>query len=196
MADTNKNAHAFDECSILHLCELKIPNGFTMFFDKDRLVHKHYSKLKTFVNRLDSKSIPKYRFEPLNISYNIVKAANDLLAAQGEIRMLGMTFKAEIIDQLEEFSEDVMKKFEVILKNEIIDSIKKIFTDNEKKLIKDKNIPGDDDLKIIAGYHDFDSGGKKYLISEDEHFWGYDDLIFNNFNIRVVKEWECHKVSI
>ena len=38
--------------------------------------------------------------------------------------------------------------------------------------------------------------GNKYLISENEHFQGYSDLILKNFNIYVVKEWECHTLSV
>lgn len=57
-------------------------------------------------------------------------------------------------------------------------------------------MPQDDDLKIIAGYFKYDCDENKYLISEDEHFWGYADLILKNFNIYVVKEWECHALNV
>ncbi len=197
MVQINKNTYAFDECSILHLCEVKIPNAFITFFEKDKLAHKCYTKLKTFIGRLDSNEITKYRFEPSNIDDNIIKVADELLATQGnQVIILGNVLKTQIIDQLQEFNENIINSFEVISKNENIDSIKKIFIKNEIELKKEKNIPEDDDLKIIAGYSDFYSNGKKHLISEDEHFLGYSKLIEDEFKIVVVNEWECHKIQI
>jgi len=197
MASANNNTYAFDECSILHLCEIKINNAFVNFFSKDKLTHRNHSKLKSFIGKLDFKGISKYRFEPLNLGINIIKFAEELLAKEGnQITILGQTLKSQITDQLEEFSEDMMINFKKILKDENIGSIKELFINNEKELKRSKNIPEDDDLKVIAGYYNFNCEGKKYLISEDEHFWGYDDLIFDNFNIKIVKEWECHNIMI
>ena len=70
------------------------------------------------------------------------------------------------------------------------------FENNLLKLNKEDNMPQDDDLKIIAGYCKYECSGNKYLITEDEHFWGYADLIIKNFNIHTVKEWECHTLNI
>ena len=47
---------------------------------------------------------------------------------------------------------------------------------------------------IISAYSDYDCEGIKYFISEDEHFWGYDDLIKEEYDIDVVKEWECRRL--
>jgi len=30
--------------------------------------------------------------------------------------------------------------------------------------------------------------------AEDEHFWGYYDLIEQNYDIIIIKEWECNKL--
>ncbi len=49
------------------------------------------------------------------------------------------------------------------------------------------------ELSIISGYCAFSCDGEKYLVSEDEHFWGYSSLIKDNFNIIIIKEWECNK---
>jgi hypothetical protein len=195
MSDSNKRIYAFDECSILHLCKIVIPATYTVYFSKEKLTFKNYFKLNALTDKLDHDEIPKYRFEPSNMDKNIIKVADELLAEEGnQVMILGRVLKAQIIDQLEEFAEDVMIGFKKILKKDNISVIRKLFMDNEKKLKKTTNVPSDDDLKIIAGYCDFDSAGDKHLITEDEHFWGYADLIFKNFNIKIIKEWECDKL--
>ncbi|PIN72146.1 hypothetical protein COV21_03095, partial [Candidatus Woesearchaeota archaeon CG10_big_fil_rev_8_21_14_0_10_45_5] len=70
------------------------------------------------------------------------------------------------------------------------------FVENERQLKKEKNIPEDDDFKIIAGYINAFDENCKLFITEDEHFWGYSDLISSNFKINVIKEWECHKIKV
>lgn len=187
---------AFDECSILHLCEIIIPTSFKKFFSKEKLVHKNFSKLNQLINKLEFGNISKYRFLPLNLETNIIKTANEYLAKEGnQVLILGSILKAQILDQLKDFVEDKINDFEKIDKDNNIDSIKKIFLDNEKELKKESNIPEDDDLAILAGFNKFISVGRKFLISEDEHFWGYSDLIKDNCRINVIKEWECHKAS-
>jgi len=187
---------AFDECSILHLCEIRIPNSFKIFFDKDNLVHKNFPKLNQLMNRLDFRGINKYLFEPSNLESNIIKVANEYLSKEGnQVIILGPTLKAQIIEQLNDFIEKKIDEFLTIKKDDDINTIKQIFLDNAKNLKKQGDMPQDDDLKIISGFNKFISTGRKFLISEDEHFWGYIDLIKNNFNINVIKEWECHKIS-
>ena len=187
---------AFDECSILHLCEIRIPNSFRVFFSKKKLVHRNFSKLNQLINKLEFKGIGKYRFDPLNIESNIIKAANEYLSKEGsQVMILGEVLKAQILDQLDDFIEKKIAGFKTIDKNEDIDAIKQIFLDNEKDLKKQENIPEDDDLKIISGFDKFISSGRKFLVSEDEHYWGYCGLIKDNFNINIMKEWECHKIS-
>lgn len=187
---------AFDECSILHWCEIKIPNSFKMFFDKEKLVHRNFSKLNQLINKLDFEGINKYKFDPSDFESNIIKVANEYLSKEGnQVTILGVTLKVQILDQLNDFIEKKIADFKSINKNDDIGAVKQVFLDNEKELTKKGNIPEDDDLKIISGFDKFISSGRKFLISEDEHFWGYDDLIEENFNINVIKEWECYKIS-
>ena len=132
MVEANKNTYALDECSLIHLCELEIPPAFTRYFDKNKLVHKNCSKLKTLINKLDYIRIDKYRFKPLNIDYNIIKFADELLAEQGnQLILLGRVLKTQITNQLKDFCEDFLNNFKEILKSEDIESIKKLFIDND-----------------------------------------------------------------
>lgn len=191
-----KHIYAFDDCSILKLCEIKIPNSHQIFFDKKILATKHHSKLKIAIQKLDNYKVHKYRFVPSeNIEQNIIKVANQILEGYN-IQMLGNMFKSEIVEQLEYFNEKIVEDFEEIPKNDDIDKIKEIFVNSERELTKERNIPEDDDFKIIAGYYKFDCKGNKYLITEDEHFWGYSDLISENFKIYIVEEWKCHLITV
>lgn len=191
-----KHNCAFDDSSILKLCEIKIPNSYQIFFKAGKLSAKNHSKLITLIDRLDKNNIPKFRFVPAeNIEANIIKVANQLLKGYN-IQMLGSVFKVEMMDQLKDFNDKIIKKFEEIVKSDDIEKIKSIFVNNLKTLSKGENTPQDDDIKIIAGYCKYGFDGNKYLISEDEHFWGYSDLISKHFKIHVVKEWECHLLLI
>jgi hypothetical protein len=78
--------------------------------------------------------------------------------------------------------------------------IKDFFKKNERPLKKARqarytNIPEDDDCQILAGLIGFPASGTKFLVSQDEHFWGYADLILGEYGIQVVKEWECHTLA-
>lgn len=192
------NTYSFDDCSILNTCKVEIPKAYRIFVGKDELNSKNFFKLNLLINRLNSLKINKFRFVPSTIKDNIVKVANKLIEDEGinihRFRNLAYSFKAGVIDQLEQFGENIKDNFEEIKKKEDIDFIKTVFTDNEKELKKEGNIPEDDDLMIIAGYVNYKSEGEKYLITEDEHFWGYKDLILNEFNIIITEEWDCHKL--
>ena len=191
-----KNTYAFDDSSILKLCTIIIPNSFQIFFQKKILTARNYPKLKLLIDKLANHSLPKFRFVPAeNIEDNIIKVANQILEGYS-IQILGIVFKVEIIDQLTEFNDQIRKEFLEIIKDEQIGGIKQIFESNLRELSKEDNMPQDDDLKIIAGYYKYECDGNKYLITEDEHFWGYSDLILKNFNIYVVKEWECHTLNV
>ena len=191
-----KNTHAFDDSSILKFCTISIRASFQIYFEKKILTTRNYPKLKLFVDKLAKHNLPKYRFVPAeNIEDNIMKVANQILEGYN-IQMLGTVFKVEVIDQLTEFYDQIKKEFLEIIKDEEIDGIKQTFESNLRELSKEDDMPQDDDLKIIAGYHKYECDGNKYLITEDEHFWGYSDLILKNFNIYVVKEWECHTLNV
>ena len=190
------NTYAFDDSSILKLCGINIPLSYRIFFKNNKLTARNYPKLRKLIDKLKKKNIPPFKFVPAeNIEANIIKAANNLLEGHN-IQMLGKVFKTEIIDQLMEFHDIIKKEFEDIQKDDDIAKIKATFLNNAKKLTKGDSLPQDDDLKIIAGYYKFCCEGKKYLISGDEHFWGYADLILNNFKICIIKEWECHLTSV
>lgn len=189
---------SFDDCSILNTCEVEIPKACRIFVGKDKLKSENFSKLNLLINKLDSLKITKFRFVPSTIKDNIIKVANKLIEDEGinihQIRNWAHSFKAEIIGRLEQFGERIKNNFEEIKKNEDINVIKKIFVDNGRELRKERNIPEEDDLKIIAGYMSYNSKEEKYLITQDEHFWRYKDLILKEFNIIVIEEWNCDKL--
>jgi hypothetical protein len=196
MALSTDNIHSFDDCSILHQANIKIPKGFRKFFDYDYLHHKNFNVLRNLSENLKKRGIKKYRFVPSNIETNIIKVGNMLLSKCGNVSILSITFKSKVLMQLKEFIDLTTNEYEEIIKDDDIGKIKEIFEDNKRELIKERNIPEDDDLKIISGYHKYKCSGYKYLISGDEHFWGYTGLILTEFKIQIVKEWECHLINV
>ena len=108
---------------------------------------------------MDELNIKKYKFVPTDVNDKIMKVANDLIANE-QINLhifkgLGLTFKEKVIDQLEQFSNKIDEEFHCIEKDEDINAIKTVFENNEKELKREKNMPEDDDLMIIAGYKKF-----------------------------------------
>ena len=158
-------------------------------------MHKNHSQLDNLLCYLRKNNHNRARFIPNeNFEANLFKSYNQLLEKQGNVMILGITFKKEILDQLTKFYSEVLPEFMEISKSEDITNVKAIFNTNPEPLKKYPKIPEDDDLKIIAGYCESRCSGYKYLISEDEHFWGYSELIDTNFKIKVVKEWESHRL--
>jgi len=190
------NTYAFDECSVLHLCEIKVLDSHKAFFGgKSHLRWKNYYHLASAMAKLNSLNMPKFRFVPSeNLEKNIIKVALQLLEAQGVNILMLTVVRADIIDQLSDFKEQIEQQFKDITKDNDIGAIQEIFRKNQRMLKKGSSIPGDDDLKIIAGYVRFPSAGQKYLITEDEDFWGYKDIIMNNFRIHVIEEWNCSSI--
>ena len=181
--------YAFDDCTILNSCELKIPGAYKIFFKNDTITSKNFTKIIALFQRLNNSNVPRYRFVPFN-EENIVTVGNQLL--QGlNVQMLKANFRAQMMSQLQEFGDWIENSFIKIEKNKNIDNIKKFFVDNERNLIKERNIPEEDDLTIIKAYTEYESSETKYFISHDEHFWGYKDLILSEFGIKVVEEWKC-----
>lgn len=196
MVLSTDNIYSFDDCSILHQANIKIPEGFKKFFDYGSIYHKNFNVLRNLSENLKEKGIKKYRFVPSNIETSIIIAGNELLSKCGNALILGITFKSKVLAQLKEFIDLTIDEFKEIKKDDDIGKIKEIFENNEKELIKERNIPEDDDLKIIAGYCKHECDGKKLLISEDEHFCGYSDIILKNFKIQVIEEWKCHLINL
>ncbi len=160
---------------------------------KISLLTKNSPKLSLLLQNIQTKNQVKARFVPNeNFESNLIKSYNSLLEKQGNVGMLGLTFKKDMLDQLSEFYAQILPEFQEITKDNNIGYLKILFTKNVKLLVKEPKIPDDDDLKILSGYCSFQCSGSKCLISEDEHFWGYAELIESSFGIRVVKEWECH----
>lgn len=69
------NVYAFDDCSILNLCEVEIPNAFRGVIGKNKLTSENFIKLNLLVSKLDK----KFRFVPSTIKNNIVKTARKLI---------------------------------------------------------------------------------------------------------------------
>lgn len=192
------NTYAFDDCSILNTCEVKIPKAYQIYVGKSTLNSQNFSKLNSLIKKLNYLKILKFRFVPSTIKDNIVKAANQIIEDERinihRFSNLARPFKAEVIGYLEQFGSEIETSFEEIKKKENISSIRTFFIDNERELTKERNIPEDDDLMIISGYKDHDSEWKKHLITHDEHFWRYKDLILSEFGIMVIEEWNCDKL--
>lgn len=192
MGLTNENSYAFDECSILKLCKISIPNSYQVFFREKNIYPRNYTAVRKLVDSLDHKTIPKHRFVPANFESNAIKMVNQIIENKDyHVQMLGETFRAQILDQIEEFYDKITNIFKDIMKDDDITHIRKVFVDNERNLKKEKNIPEDDDLKIISGYIKFEGVCKKLFITEDEHFLGYSDLLLKNFKINVINESDC-----
>lgn len=195
MAVNKNDIYAFDECSILKLCKIRIPVSYKVFFEESSFAPRNHGRLRKLIFKLDEKKIPKYKFIPGNFETNAIKLINEIIESkQYNIRMLGESFRAQLLDQFEEFYCEIKEEFIGINKVDTINYIKDVFLKNEKDLTKERNIPEDDDFSIIAGYIQFSHIGRKHIISEDEHFWGYSDLILHHFKIIVVRECNCEEL--
>ncbi|MFP4190138.1 MAG: hypothetical protein ACLFSL_03820, partial [Candidatus Woesearchaeota archaeon] len=109
--------------------------------------------------------------------------------------------RMDIISQVDTFMEEIRTGFKEIRKSNDYDDIKTFFQENERDLAKSarnperySNIPEDDDCSILAALRDLSTDKEKLLISADEHFWGYDDIILYTHNIKIVKESNCHTI--
>lgn len=196
MVLSKENIYAFDECSIIHLCEIRIPESHRVFCkNKEILTYRNFSELSKFTNKLKENKISIYKFIPSSFENNLIKSVNNLLLDNNlNIQMLGRVFKTEINEQITEFLEN-LEGFEDILKSDNIVKIKQLFCDNERELKKFRrgysNVPEDDDCKILKGFLNYRTSGEKFLITEDEHFFGYSDLIYSNFAITIIEESQC-----
>lgn len=157
---------------------------------KDTIDPKNFKKLCLLKNTLKNNHIPLYRFIPSNIKNNIIKAANELLEESG-FPLLGHIFRQTISEQLKSFFEKTCNEYKSIDKIEEISEMCLFFKNNERKLKKLKNIPEDDDCKILKAFSLFPCNNTKFIISEDEHFWGYKDFISKEWKISVIEEWVC-----
>ncbi|MBW2976003.1 hypothetical protein KY347_01000 [Candidatus Woesearchaeota archaeon] len=203
MALGESNIYSFDDCCILNLCEIPIPPSHHFLTqNKDRICTKNNKKLKALLNALNDKRIYPYKFVPShNFERKLFEVAETLIEDNNiNVNFLPDTFRKETIDHLKFFYES-LEDFKDIKKSENFSSVKSFFQANARPLKKSQkpkysNIPEDDDCMILAGLAEHTSNGdvKKYLITSDEHFWGYRDLIDSKYNILIVEEWLCHKL--
>ncbi len=189
---------AFDDCTILNSCSIVIRKSHQIIFSKKELKSKHKDKIEYLFTQLNKKGEVKYRFVPSNIGNASLRIVNELIENTGVnhvmLDQLANTFKNEAVEQLVKYNAKVEKDFKTIQKSENIEEIKDFFKKNERNLTKQKNIPENDDLSIMQAYADYPSKTEKILISHDEHFWGYKDLIKQEYNLRIIEEWHCHKL--
>jgi hypothetical protein len=184
----NRN-YAFDDCSILNMCKIKVPASFELFLNKSELIPDNYSKLINLNNQLINKKCKKFMFIPSNFEKHTIRIAKRMLGDLNPTMIRGLN--SQLIDRLNEFIDSVKDNFQPINKSEEIRDLRDLFIENEKELKKERNLPEDDDLKIMKGYAEFTSEQDKLLISQDEHFWGYKNLIENHLNISIIPEGNC-----
>ncbi|MBI4451238.1 hypothetical protein HY642_04645 [Candidatus Woesearchaeota archaeon] len=195
------NVYSFDENTILHSCRVKIPAAFHWLFQKAELKHKNCDKINILVNALTTQGIAHYRFMPsIHLEQHLLETSVELIE-QTDVQhpFLPKTFRVEVMDQLKEFCEQ-LTCWEEIQKAAHFIHIKEFFKQNERPLKKAKgsrytNIPEDDDCQILAGLIEHPCTGARFLISHDEHFWGYADLIETQYGVVIVKEWECQVLA-
>lgn len=197
------NIYSFDDCTILNLCKITVPKAYFIFVGQNKITHKDHEKIDSLITILKKHGIPRYKFIPTTMKDKILYVAGQRIENTGldlqRIKGFKRNFKAFIIDELEKFSSEIDEQFDVIEKDNDIDYLKELFKENERELKKgrekkEKNISEDDDLSILKGLMNKEVEGKKYLISHDEHFWGYKDLIKGNSSIIVIEEWNCNNL--
>ena len=159
MALDPKNQYAFDECSILHFCQLRVPAAWRAVFG-DVLQHRNYPKLLRLLHGLQKCFIPPYRFAPAsNLEGNLIRTAEGLL--EGRAAWMPNPVKKLILEQLQEYLES-LDGYSVIEKGTEFSSVKAAFTAHQRPLAKSKlgrysNIPEDDDCGELCSFF-YDKG--------------------------------------
>ena len=166
-------------------------SSFESFLNKKELISDNYSKLIALNTQLDNKGCNKFMFIPSNFENIAIKIVKKMLGDLNPTMVRGLN--TQLIDRLNEFTNSVKDKFQPISKVEAIRDLKALFVANKEELKREGNIPEDDDLSIMKGYEEHISDQDKLLISHDEHFWGYKQLIQDHLNIVIIPEWNCDK---
>lgn len=177
---------AFDECSVLHLCKVAPCPAFGL----GELKHKNYDKLIALLDRINKLGLQPHRFVPHYLNKNIFNVINDFTA--GTHSIMQMVLQKEVSDALKRFWT-TLEGWGKIHRSDDPAPVKRVFEANEQQLKKRDNIPEDEDCTIIGGYAMIDSS-EKLLVSEDEHFWGYADVIERQWGIQVIAEWAVEKI--
>lgn len=201
MSIKENNIYSFDDCCILNLCKVPVPPSYRhLIGDKDKICSKNREKIRLLIDSLEKKEMYPFRFVPSNnLERNLLKVAENLIKSNIQNpSLMPDIFYIETVNHLKSFLEKI-KNFKDISKSDNFTSVRTFFQTNERELIKNRqpqytNIPEDDDCKILMGLyeHEVDGECEKHLITADEHFWRYSDLIESTYGILVVKEWECH----
>ncbi len=181
----------FDECSLIHLCKIKLPKSFAKVLNSDAFQFKNRENLELLVEKLSERKVKLCKFEPMNLTINIQKAVSQILDGESGPSFLSSVFEKTISDGLYNSLVYISTNFETIEKSADISSTKEFFKNNERNLKKENNIPEDDDISIMKAFKFFQAKGQKFFVSEDEHFWGYKELIESEFKFKVIEEWLC-----
>lgn len=196
------NLYAFDECTVLKGCCIPIPKSHRLLFhNQTHLKPKNFDSVSQLIAKIKSIKQKPYRFVPSqNIEHNALSMLNELLEdTKISPQLLPRVFKTEAIDSLQRFAES-LTDWETIEKAKEFADMKIFFIDNERQLKKSKNgryknIPEDDDCQILKGLIDYNCKEDKFLITDDEHFWGYADIIEERFNVKIVQERTCYLLA-
>mgnify|MGYP001603958310 FL=1 len=173
--------------------QIRVPLGVRAFFDNKEVLRKpHCEKVNNLLFTLTSKSINKYRFEREDFEQTCLGAINKLVSGT---LVLNDWIRKDFMNQFNTQLQNIISSFSTIKPAEDIADIKKYFLKNRRRLTKINNMPEDSDLGIMKALSLHDCKDKKVIISEDEHFWGYKDLLDKNYGFIVVEEWNCHLIG-
>jgi hypothetical protein len=155
---------------------------------------RNYRKLTNLRKAILHSGRKPYYFQPSEIETSALSASYDLIEFHINTKEAGLlrhNIAKKLLQIVKVELNAILKDFKEIQKSEDFQDLKRYFKENERQLSKDQNLPEDEDFRIMAGFCVFDCKGIKVLISEDEHFWAYEDILKEKCDIRVVKEWEC-----
>lgn len=191
---------SFDDCSLIHLCNI-IVSPFAIKILKlsnNKFEFRNHDSLNVLLDTMKSSKITPYRFVPSNIGRNLNKAIIDLYVDKGLPNpVANFMIKADIANSIIHHMSILSSDFININKTNDFQDVKSNFMANQKPLTKTqknptyKDVPEDDDCNIIKSLFDYISDEEKFIVSEDEHFWGYKQLIQDSYGIIVYKEELC-----
>ena len=170
----------------------------------ERVIEAHtYAAINEFLGFQEAVGFTTGRFveggEDL-FKQNIHKAVSQLFTDNGLGSALQMMpsyvkeLKEEIEDKLEAFESQVRTLNHDKVSDIQLNTIRRIFEDNEKDLGPHKeSIPEDEDLMIINSTKNNDGYTKKMILSHDRHFTEYSTEINDEFSVFII--WENNLVN-
>ncbi len=182
---------AFDDSSIINSCVVTVPPAWQPLFGATR-APKNAADLRKVLDAIHASGQRPLRFIPApNLERHLIRQAQELV---GNATFLSLPAQKEFIDQLRTFVSTLPVLFEEITKDPKVSDLRTWFSENKRPLKKMQNgysaVPEDDDLSILQAYSTYPER-QRILISADEHFWGYADIITPKLDIHVVEEWRC-----